>query len=388
MRFESSSFGALLKPVCRRAFGVSVERHDGDRYGKSFSSWDHLVSLVYAQLSGASSLRGLVLDWNAHSHRHYHLGSDRLSRSTLSDANARRPWQVFGETMTGLAAQCSGKTGQESREMLRIIDSTPIPLGDLYDCGASNGRIDGLKMHVVYDPVAQRPLSAEVTKANVNDVEIGCGVELVADTTYVFDKGYCSYAWWRQIAGKAGFFVTRPKSNMKWRTLRRRRDGEGQEGDGFKILRDAEVKLVSKGDSKLPMPLRLIKVKRAAAKTITILTNDMTRGAAEIAALYKGRWQIELLFRWLKQHLKIRRFMGYSENAIRLQLIAAIIAFLLMRIAAKLNQIKMPLLRFAELIKRNTFSTRPLATLDQPPRGAAANKAAMDGAIQFEFAYA
>lgn len=388
MRFESSSFGALLKPVDRRAFKASVERHDGDRYGKSFSSWDHLVSLVYAQAAGASSLRELVLDWNAHSHRHYHLGSDLLSRSTLSDANGRRPWQVFGETMTGLAAQCAGKTGAESREMLRIIDSTPIPLGDLYDCGASNGRIDGLKMHVVYDPVALRPLAAEVTKANVNDVEIGCGVELAPDTTYVFDKGYCSYAWWREIAGTGGFFVTRPKSNMKWRTLRRRRDGEGVEADGFKILRDAEVKLASKGDSKLPMPLRLIKVKRAAAKTITILTNDMTRSAAQIAALYKGRWQIELLFRWLKQHLQIRRFMGYSENAIRLQLIAAIIAFLLMRIAVKLNQIKLPLLRFAELIKRNAFSSRPLAKLDRPPGGDTARKTASEGACQFEFAYA
>jgi putative transposase len=387
MRFESSSFGALLKPVDRRAFKAAVERHDGDRYGKSFSSWDHLVALVYAQLTGASSLRELELDWNAHSHRHYHLGSDRLSRSTLADANGRRPWQVFAETMTGLAAQCSGKTGRESQAMLRIIDSTPVPLGALYDCGASNGRIDGLKMHVVYDPVAIRPLSAEVTRANVNDVEIGCGVELAADTTYIFDKGYCSFAWWRQIADTAAFFVTRPKSNMKWRTLRRRRDGEGEVGDGFKILRDAEVKLVSKGDSKLPMPLRLIKVKRKAAKTIAILTNDMTRSAAEIAALYKGRWQIELLFRWLKQHLKIRRFMGYTENAIRLQLIAAIIAFLLMRIAARLNQIKMPLLRFAELIKRNTFSARPLARLDRPPEGSTAKKAASHYAIQFEFAY-
>lgn len=388
MRFESSSFGALLKPVDRRAFRSSVARHDADRYGKSFSSWDHLVSLVYAQLTGAESLRELELDWNAHSHRHYHLGSDRLSRSTLADANRRRPWQVFGETMTALAAQCSGKAGRESQAMLRIIDSTPVPLGALYDCGASNGRIKGLKMHVVYDPVALRPLSAEVTKANVNDVEIGCGVELAPDTTYVFDKGYCSFAWWRQIADTGGFFVTRPKSNMKWRTLRRRRDGEGEEGDGFKILRDAEVKLVSKGDSKLPMPLRLIKVKRVAAKTITILTNDMTRSATGIAALYKGRWQIELLFRWLKQHLKIRRFMGYNENAIRLQLIAAIIAFLLMRIATKLNQIKMPLLRFAELIKRNTFSTRPLARLDQPPGTSTAKKAASHGAIQFEFSYA
>ena len=388
MRFESSSFAALLKPVDRRAFGQSVVDHDADRYGKSFSSWDHLVALVYAQLSGAESLRGLEADWNAHSHRHYHLGSDRLSRSTLSDANQRRPWQVFGETMTALAAQCGGRSGRESPEMLRIIDSTPIPLGALYDCGASNGRINGLKMHVVYDPVNIRPLEAAVTKANVNDVTAGLEVAIAKGTTYIFDKGYCSFAWWRQIAEKGAFFVTRPKTNMKWRSLRRRYENEEVKGEGFKILRDAEVKLASKGDSKLPIALRLIKVKRDGAKTITILTNDMIRTAAQIAALYKGRWQIELLFRWLKQHLKIRRFMGRSESAIRIQLIAAIIAFLLMRIAIKLNQIKMPMLRFADLIKRCIFSNRTIATLDKPPTVNSPKLKQVKCPSQIEFYYA
>ena len=144
-------------------------------------------------------------------------------------------------------------------------------------------------MHVVYDPVNVRPLEAEVSKANVNDVEVGRAVAIEPYTTYVFDKGYCSFDWWREIAEKGGFFVTRPKSDMKWRSLRHRRGNEAVEGDGFAILRDAEVKLVSKGNSKLPIPLRLIKVKRHGAKTIAVLTNDMTRSAAEIAALYKGR---------------------------------------------------------------------------------------------------
>lgn len=388
MRFESSSFAALLKPIDRRMLALSVAHHDADRYGKSFSSWDHLVALVFAQLSGAESLRGLEADWNAHSHQHYHMGSDRLSRSTLADASQRRPWQVFGEIMASLAAQCGGKCGQEGRAMLRIIDSTPIPLGALYDCGASNGRIKGLKMHVVYDPVNIRPLEAEVTKANVNDVEVGGAVAIAPDTTYIFDKGYCSFRWWRQIAETGAFFVTRPKSNMKWHSLRRRRQNEAVEGEGFKILRDSEVKLVSKGDSSLPIPLRLIKVRRVGAKAITILSNDMVRSAAEIAALYKGRWQIELLFRWLKQHLKIRRFLGRSENAIRLQLIAAIIAFLLMRIAARLNQIKMPMLRFADLIKRCIFSRRSLAQIDKPPPVNSPNPKQVKFPGQIEFRYA
>lgn len=129
MQFVSSTFAALLKPVDRRAFKSAVRRHDADRYGKSFSSWDHLVTLVFAQLSGAESLRGLEADWNAHGHQHYHLGAGAVSRSTLADANARRPCQVFAETLSALAGQCGGKTGQESLAVPRIIDSTPIPLG-------------------------------------------------------------------------------------------------------------------------------------------------------------------------------------------------------------------------------------------------------------------
>jgi putative transposase len=388
MHFESSIFAALLKPIDRRAFKLAVGRHDADRYGKSFSSWTHLVSLVFAQMSGAESLRGLAADWKAHGHQHYHLKSGRLSRSTLADANQRRPWQVFAETLGALAAQCGGRPGRQSQAMPRIIDSTPIPLGARYDRGASNGRINGLKMHVVHDPVNVRPPVAEVSQANVNDIEAGRAMAIEPDTTYIFDKGYCSFDWWREIAGKGGFFVTRPKSNMRWRTRRRRRENEGAEGEGFKIPRDAEVKLVSKGDSKLPIPLRLIKVKREGAKTIAILSNDMTRGAAEIAALYKGRWQIELLFRWLKQHLKIRRFLGRGENAIRLQLIAAMIAFLLMRIAAKLNQITMPMLRFADLIRRRIFSRRPLARIDKPPPVNPCTAKSACSPDQFEFQYA
>jgi putative transposase len=388
MRFTSSTFAALLKPIDRRSLQAAVAEHDADRYDKSFSSWEHLVALVYGQLCGAGSLRDLAVGWNAHGHHHYHLGAGELKRSTLSDANRRRPWQVFGATMAGLAARCGGRHGREGEAVLRIIDATPIPLGALYDCGASNGRIKGLKMHVVYDPVNVRPLAAEVTKANVNDIETGRDVEPVAGTTYIFDKGYCSFDWWRKIAENNAVFVTRPKSSMKWRTRVRRRGNEGVEGDGFAILRDSEVKLVSKGDSKLPCRLRLIKVKRDGAKTISILTNDMTRSAAEIAALYKGRWQIELLFRWLKQHLKIRSFLGRSANAIRLQLLAAIIAFLLMRIAAKLHQIKMPMLRFAGLIRRCIFSRRPIAKIDKPPPRPVPRSLRIDNPNQLVFNYA
>ena len=138
-------------------------------------------------------------------------------------------------------------------------------------------------------------------------------------------------------------------------------------GDGFRIIADAEVVLASKGNSRLPIPLRRIKVKRDKGGTITLITNDLERTAVEIAALYKGRWQIELLFRWIKQHLDIRKFLGKNDNAIRLQIIAAMIAYLLLRLARRLNSLRMLDLRFAELVCQRLFMRKSIAEIRQAP---------------------
>ena len=138
-------------------------------------------------------------------------------------------------------------------------------------------------------------------------------------------------------------------------------------GDGFKIIADHEVKPVSQGHARLPIPLRRIKLRRDEGGVVVLLTNDLTRTAVEIAALYKSRWQIELLFRWIKQHLDIRKFLGQCENAIKLQVLAAMIAYLLLRIAARINFITMLPLRFAELVSQLLFTRRSLATITRPP---------------------
>ena len=149
--------------------------------------------------------------------------------------------------------------------------------------------------------------------------------------------------------------------SIRHRPLRKRK------GDGFKILADDEVVLASKGDSRLAIPLRRIKIRRQKGGVITLLTNDLKRSAIEIAALYKSRWQIELLFRWIKQHLDIRKFIGVNENAVRLQVLAAMIAYLLLRIAARVNGITMLPLRLAELVSQFLFTRRSIATITKPP---------------------
>lgn len=386
MRYLDSIFGGLLKPLDRRAFRASVERHKADAYCKSFASWDHLLALLYAQLSGLGSLRGLVAGWNANAHHHYHLGSAPLARATLADANGRRPVAVFAELFEALSAQLDRRSRRDGAALLRLIDATPIPLGSLCQGAAWNGRIRGMKMHLLYDPHADRPCRFEITPANVNDITFGRATAIEPGATYVYDKAYCHYGWWAEIAAAGAVFVTRPKSNARWRVLATRALDTDQ-GDGFKVLDDREVALASKGDSKLAMPLRLVTVQRDDAKPITLLTNDMRRPAVEIGALYKARWQIELLFRWIKQHLKIKTFLGRSDNAIRLQITAAMIAFTLLRIAARLHRLTLPPLRLAQLVGACLFTRKPFAKIDKPPPVNPSKPMPKSPPLQAEFQY-
>lgn len=387
MRFLDSIFGSLLKPIDRRAFQAAVDRHDADAYDKTFQSWNHLVTLIYAQLSSVDTLRGLETAFNANAQAHYHLGVGAIARTTVSDANARRPTAPFAETFAQLSAQADRQTRQQGAAMVSLIDSSPIPLGKLCKWPAWNGRIRGLKLHVVYDPHADIPRAVEITPANVNDVEVGRRTPVARGTTYVFDKGYCHFGWWRKINDGGAFFVTRAKVNLRLRTVAWRQRTPIA-GDGFTVLDDAEVVYVSKGNARLPVPLRRIRVRRDKGGVITLITNDLARSAVEIAALYKSRWQIELLFRWIKQHLRIRKFLGNNKNAIRLQILAAMIAYLLLRIAARLHRVTLPTLRFAELVGQRLFLRRPIAEIDKPPPYNLSQSQSRHCPNQLEFCYA
>lgn len=389
MRFSNSTFVQLLKPISRRRFKEIVERHDGNAYDKSFKSWEHLVTLLYAQFTCTGGLRGLTETWNASPQHHYHLGSDVvLRRSTVSDANERRPVAVFADTFNLVASQLDTTTRREGKQMVRLIDSTPIPLGKLCEWAKSNGRIRGMKMHVVYDPKADCPRVLDMTDANVNDAQIGRTIAIETGATYVFDKGYCHYGWWRAIHDAQSFFVTRPKVSMKLKLVTDRPIVKS-EGDGFTVLEDSEMSFASKGDSKLPIRLRRVRVKRhQGGGTIVLLTNDLKRSAVDIAALYKSRWQIELLFRWMKQHLKIRKFLGNNDNAIRLQLLAAMIAYALLRIAARNFRVTLPILRFHDLVAQFIFERRNLAAIEKPPPVNPSKRPDQTVPNQMAFAYA
>lgn len=387
MRFTPSIFASLLKLIDRGGFKAIVTRHAGDAYDKKFDSWRHLVTLVFAQLTGADSLRAIETAFNAQANHHYHLGCGRIARSTLADANRRRPAAVFGDVLAGLIAGMGRKPRREAANVLQLIDSTPVPLSRLFACAASNGRIHGMKLHVVYDPGEACPQASALTPANVNDITFGRDLAIKPGVTYVFDKAYCHFGWWTSIDDAGAVFITRPKTNMRWKTKRKRRL-DAATGDGFRVIADREVSLASKGDSKLAIFLRRITVKRDTGEVFDILTNDKERGAVELAHCYKARWQIELFFRWIKQNLNIRKFIAFDENAVRLQSLAAMIAYVLIAIARKRNAVTLSPRRFAELVSAFIHTRRSIAAIDKPPPINTNRRKPTSHQAQIEFQYA
>jgi putative transposase len=373
MRVLPSIFTSILKPIERRAFKVLVSKHRSDAYGKSFNSWEHLVALLFAQVTGALSLRAIEVGFNAQVNLHGRLCCSRIARTTLADANARRPAALLAELFGQLVGGLGRKLRHEAQTVTRLIDSTPIPLNHLFTCAASNGHIKGFKLHVLHDLGQSCPVAALITPANVNDIGFGRALKLESNVVYVFDKAYCHFGWWLDIHQAGSVFVTRPKTSVRWKTLVIRSVSK-LSGEGFKVLADCEVKLASKGDSTLPMELRRITIERDNGKIFDIVTNDMQRSALAIAALYKARWQVELFFKWLKQNLNIKKFIAYNDNAVRLQIFAALITFVLLQIARQNSAAHIPPKRFRELVRAFIHTKRKIQTIEKPPPGRAVQK--------------
>jgi IS4 transposase len=330
------TFGAVLKGLPRKEFDRAVLRHHADKYCKHFTCWKHLVAMVYAQLSGASSLRVLELSFNSHLEHHGKLQAGVIRRTTLAEANARRSTVVFDEMAAWLIGQVSRKAHREAKALINLLDSTSITLKgkefDRWTLANRTRNTQGIKLHVLLDLTTKAPQWYSFSAANVNDVEQAGFVPLQSDALYVFDKGYCNYNWWRHIDDAGARFVTRFKNNaaLVWQ-----QDCAIPATEQDIVLRDEIVcfKRRYPGGKRLnhyDKPLRRITVRRPGKLTDLVLaTNDLHSPASDIAQHYKERWEIELFFKWIKQHLKLKSFFGRSSNAVRLQLVTALIAYLL-----------------------------------------------------------
>ena len=368
--FEPITLHRILQLLPERLLRSAVHRHASDRYRKRFRTKAHLLALLVAQLCGASSLRDVEQLLHRHRHRLHHAGGVATPRSTLSHANNTRDWRVFAEIAQGLMTYQERGTRRQAGQVMAALDSTSIRIAGRGSSWAEKTRTrhanQGLKLHLMIDVDEATLQWARTSGMNVNDITMGRDAPLREGYIYLFDKGYCDYNWWRDILDAGAHFVTRLKRDAAYEVI------EERACDGRSVLSDQLIRLTNRRpragavNHLAGRPLRLVRIPHPGGKKepFLIVSSLLDAPAQDVAEAYRKRWRIEVVFKWLKQNLKIRRFMGESKNAILVQLWVAIIAWLLLRQYHRLTMGKDPLQRAGRL-----KDTRILvaATLFQPP---------------------
>ena len=364
MEYTNTLLYQLFKFLPKHRFQSTVDRHKGDYRTRSLRCWDQLVAMLFSQLSGRHSLRDLVDTFNSQQSYHHHLGTRTISRSSLADANGKRPRMIYQETFYYLLEQaCDRLPGKYANEMVRLIDSSTIDLNlNQFEWAQFRSSKAGIKLHTVYDPHAQVPVYFEMTPAKMHDRKALNKLPMMSGMTYVVDRAYNDYSWYYTLEQQGSVFVGRMKSNARYEVI------EELSAQGEGVVSDELIRLSSvKAQKDCPITLRRITFKRSEdQKQLVFISNDLKRSAAEIAALYKQRWQIELFFKWIKQNLKIKRFIGRSENAVIIQVLIAMIAYLLLRLTQLAGYSTLSLQRIARLVSVNLISCRPIFALLDP----------------------
>ena len=361
MQYQSTVFGQLLKALPRGCFERLAREHMTGRRKRELSDWGHLVAMIFAQAGGARSLRDLERLFERHRGIGVHLGLGKVKRSTLADANGTRPAALFETVARHLSAQLGQKAGR--RETVRLIDATHFLAGRRIAQWSGNG---GIKLHMMYELGSDRPVCFAITPKRINDTVAAQAMPVEPGATYVFDKGYYHFAFWAKIDACGGRFVTRLKINSPVRISARR-----EVKAGGSILFDhtgyLNERLMSQRHNPYAKPLRVIGVRLDNTRQITLVSNDLDSPAEDIAALYKLRWQIELFFKWIKQNLKLGHFLGTSRNAAIIQIMAALIAYMLMRIATLQAKANIGLQATARLIQAMLLTRRHINDVFRPP---------------------
>lgn len=357
--FSISRFAKLTQNIPRKTFDKAVFDSNSDLYAKKLKTWDLLLILMYGQILQVDSLRRLVKGFNMQSNHLYHLNTQKTKRSTLSDALNKRSAQALKITFDTLVKTVARQRRKKLPDFTYLLDSTPIKLNQdrfTWPENTMTRRGSGLKVHMCVDLQNLAPVYTNITSLNVNDVTDCQNLELERNATYVFDKGYCDYNWWHQINEVGAFFVTRLKENAAIKVI------SSVNTNGANIIKDEVIQLTNKrpGGKRTNRyahkDLRRVTIKRDGKdKPMVLVTNDMERSAEELSQLYKDRWKIELLFKWLKQKLKLKTYFGRSHNAVVLQIYAALISYILMILEHTRSQSKISLSEYYLELKYGLF---------------------------------
>ena len=364
MYIGKTLFAQLMDFLPWKTFHRIIDRHDGDRYVKSMTCADQFRVLAFAQLTYRESLRDIEVSLSAQAAKLYHMGfRQEIKRSTLADANESRDWRVHAEFAQCLIAQArklylGDSFGIELENTAYALDSTTIDLClSLFPWALFRTTKSAVKMHTLLDLRGNIPSFIHISDGKLGDVNVLDILPLEPAAFYIMDRGYLDFERLYAMHQAQAFFVTRAKSNTRFRRIY---SAPVDRSTG--IICDQTIALTGMISSKdYPIHLRRIRFKEPeTSKTLVFLTNNFAVTAASICALYKARWQVELFFKWIKQHLRIKKFYGNSENAVKSQIWIAVSVYVLVAIVKKRLNLDASLYTLLQILSVTLFEKMPL----------------------------
>ena len=372
MSHYNTVFSQLLKLIPRHEFETLAKQHHSGRSFRKASRWSQFVTMAMGQLSGRKSLRDIVENVSAQTHRLYHLGSVRLSRSNLSRINENKPYALYEALFGKLLKRCQGVVPGHNfrfKNPLYSLDASTIDLClSVFPWAKFRTSKGAIKLHVGLNHAGYLPEFVTVTEGKKHDITVGRILQFPKGSIVAIDKAYNDYSWYKHLTDKGIYFVTRLKANARYRVVSRH---EVLKNKGLTSDQTIEFTglLTAK---KCPVQLRRIGYRDPeTGKHYVFLTNNFKLAARTIADIYKARWQVELFFKWVKQNLKIKSFVGTSKNAVMTQIWIALCIYLLLaflKFQSKLTKSMQQLLRLLQL---NLFEKRDMMALlrGDPPLG-------------------
>lgn len=359
---STSLFGQVLSLINRNEFGRHVKDLKAERRSKGFTCWDQFVAMLFCQLTQSQSLREISNGLRCCLGKLNHLGvRSAPKRSTLSYANAHRPWEVYQQVFFDLLKTCRSAAPRKKfrfRNKLLSMDASVIELCvTMFDWAKYKQTKGAVKLHMLLDHDGYLPCFALITSGKVHEVRIARALELPPDSIVAMDRGYLDYGMFGEWTERGVWFVTRLRRDAVYEVVERREVPQRR-----KIVSDEIIRLTTpKGEAQCPYDLRRVEVwDDEKQESFELLTNHLGFGATTIAAIYKDRWQIELFFKALKQNLKVKTFVGTSANALKIQIWTALIAMLLIKYLQFRSRAGWSLSNLVALLRLNLFTYRDL----------------------------
>lgn len=369
-----SVFSQILKLFPRSEFQALVRKHGSDRHARGFTSWQQFVSMLFCQLAAAHSLREICQGLVSVEGKLRHLGIDEAPRrSTLAYANCHRPWELYRAVFLELLGRCRevapGRHALRFKNPLLSLDATAIDLcAEVFDWAKYKRTKGAVKLHLLLDHDGMLPCFAVITDGKTSDIRVARKMKFPAGAVLVVDRGYTDYDWFERLSCDGVWFVTRLKRGTAYEVMHQR-----EVPKGGRIVRDDEIRFLAPSLGRFRLLFRIVEaVDPEGGENLVFLTNHLGFGATTIASIYKQRWQVELLFKALKQNLRIKTFVGTSANALKTQIWTALIAMLVLRYLKLKARYGWSLSNLVAMLRFNLFVHRDLwAWINDPFRAEA-----------------